>query len=242
MKRALDTLTVAAVTTIAVFSLPAAAGQYVGFGLEYGELDEQYSRTAYPIVNLEARMGLDISDRFTIEVEGATLGKKTREFSGDCLDAATVDRLTSEDTTVGCGFVDRVSRQTLQANFIYSQPFASFDLFAGVGLGAVRTKYSFQVENIQVNDDEYSAADVQGTEDQINLILSFVGIDPVDLQVPDSVSESSIDLLYSLEGGVLIDDTHRLAVTWNPEYGSREVGKYSYVGFSYSWLFRFADF
>ena len=56
------------------------------------------------------------------------------------------------------------------------------------------------------------------------------------------MSETSIDLMYSLEGGILIDDTHRLSVTWNPEYGSEEVGKYEYVGFSYSWLFRFDDF
>ncbi|MEC8908996.1 MAG: hypothetical protein VYE76_08975, partial [Pseudomonadota bacterium] len=89
---------------------------------------------------------------------------------------------------------------------------------------------------------EYSAADVQRAEDQINFWLSLAGADPIDLQLPDDVSETSIDLMYSLEGGILIDDTHRLSVTWNPEYGSEEVGKYEYVGFSYSWLFRFDDF
>ena len=59
-----------------------------------------------------------------------------------------------------------------------------------------------------------------------------------DLQLPDNISETSIDMMYSLEAGVLVDDTHRLAVTWNPEYGSDEVGKYEYLSVSYSWLFR----
>ncbi|OUX65407.1 MAG: hypothetical protein CBE36_05660, partial [Oceanospirillaceae bacterium TMED276] len=145
-----------------------------------------------------------------------------------------------------CAYLDSVSRQAVTVNFILSQPFANFDLFAGLGVGAVRTSYTFTVDSVGVSSteafQEYSAADVQRAEDQINFGLSLIGADPIDLQLPDDISETSIDLLYSLEGGILIDDTHRLSVTWNPEYGSEEVGKYKYVGFSYSWLFRFDDF
>lgn len=222
-----------------------SASQYLGVGAEYGVLNEQYSGAEYPILNFETRFGMDFSDRFSLEVEGAVLGKDDREFEGGCLDQTAVERINDE-VSVGCAYLDSVSRQAVTVNFVLSQPFANFDLFAGLGVGAVRTSYTFTVDSVGVSSteafQEYSAADVQRAEDQINFWLSLAGADPIDLQLPDDVSETSIDLMYSLEGGILIDDTHRLSVTWNPEYGSEEVGKYEYVGFSYSWLFRFDDF
>ena len=218
------------------------ASQYLGVGAEYGVLNEQYSGAEYPILNFETRFGMDFSDRFSLEVEGAVLGKDDREFEGGCLDQTAVDRIT-DDVSVGCAYLDSVSRQAVTVNFVLSQPFANFDLFAGLGVGAVRTSYTFTVDSVGVSSteafQEFAAADIQQIQNYLDF---FLGEGAIDLQLPDDVSETSIDLMYSLEGGILIDDTHRLSVTWNPEYGSEEVGKYEYVGFSYSWLFRFDDF
>ena len=223
-------------------SLNASASQYLGVGAEYGVLKEQYSGAEYPILNFETRFGMDFSDRFSIEVEGATLGKDEREFDGGCLDPGAVERI-NDDFSVGCAYLDSVSRQAVTVNFILSQPFANFDLFAGLGVGAVRTSYTFTVDSVGVSSteafQEFAASDIQQVQNYLDF---FLGEGAIDLQLPDDISETSIDLLYSLEGGILIDDTHRLSVTWNPEYGSEEVGKYKYVGFSYSWLFRFDDF
>lgn len=219
-----------------------SASQYLGVGAEYGVLNEQYSGAEYPILNFETRFGMDFSDRFSLEVEGAVLGKDDREFEGGCLDQTAVDRIT-DDVSVGCAYLDSVSRQAVTVNFVLSQPFANFDLFAGLGVGAVRTSYTFSVDSVGVSSteafQEFAAADIQQIQNYLDF---FLGEGAIDLQLPDDVSETSIDLMYSLEGGILIDDTHRLSVTWNPEYGSEEVGKYEYVGFSYSWLFRFDDF
>ncbi|WP_301387305.1 hypothetical protein [Thalassolituus sp. UBA2590] len=219
-----------------------SASQYLGVGAEYGVLNEQYSGAEYPILNFETRFGMDFSDRFSLEVEGAVLGKDDREFEGGCLDQTAVDRITN-DVSVGCAYLDSVSRQAVTVNFVLSQPFANFDLFAGLGVGAVRTSYTFTVDSVGVSSteafQEFAAADIQQIQNYLDF---FLGEGAIDLQLPDDVSETSIDLMYSLEGGILIDDTHRLSVTWNPEYGSEEVGKYEYVGFSYSWLFRFDDF
>jgi hypothetical protein len=219
-----------------------SASQYLGVGAEYGVLNEQYSGAEYPILNFETRFGMDFSDRFSLEVEGAVLGKDDREFEGGCLDQTAVDRIT-DDVSVGCAYLDSVSRQAVTVNFVLSQPFANFDLFAGLGVGAVRTSYTFTVDSVGVSSteafQEFAAADIQQIQNYLDF---FLGEGAIDLQLPDDVSETSIDLMYSLEGGILIDDTHRLSVTWNPEYGSEEVGKYEYVGFSYSWLFRFDDF
>jgi hypothetical protein len=226
----------------ALCSLNASASQYLGVGAEYGVLKEQYSGAEYPILNFETRFGMDFSDRFSIEVEGATLGKDEREFEGGCLDPGAVERI-NDDFSVGCAYLDSVSRQAVTVNFILSQPFANFDLFAGLGVGAVRTSYTFMVDSVGVTSteafQEFAASDIQQVQNYLDF---FLGEGALDLQLPDDISETSIDLLYSLEGGILIDDTHRLSVTWNPEYGSEEVGKYKYVGFSYSWLFRFDDF
>ena len=226
----------------ALCSLNASASQYLGVGAEYGVLKEQYSGAEYPILNFETRFGMDFSDRFSIEVEGATLGKDEREFDGGCLDPGAVERI-NDDFSVGCAYLDSVSRQAVTVNFILSQPFANFDLFAGLGVGAVRTTYTFTVDSVGVSSteafQEFAASDIQQVQNYLDF---FLGEGAIDLQLPDDISETSIDLLYSLEGGILIDDTHRLSVTWNPEYGSEEVGKYKYVGFSYSWLFRFDDF
>ncbi len=63
-------------------SLNASASQYLGVGAEYGVLKEQYSGAEYPILNFETRFGMDFSDRFSVEVEGAVLGKDDREFEG----------------------------------------------------------------------------------------------------------------------------------------------------------------
>ncbi|MDQ4425273.1 hypothetical protein [Thalassolituus sp.] len=223
-------------------SFNASASQYLGVGAEYGVLNEQYSGADYPILNFETRFGMDFSDRFSLEVEGAVLGKDDREFEGGCLDQTAVDRITN-DVSVGCAYLDSVSRQAVTVNFVLSQPFANFDLFAGLGVGAVRTSYTFTVDSVGVSSteafQEFAAADIQQIQNYLDF---FLGEGAIDLQLPDDVSETSIDLMYSLEGGILIDDTHRLSVTWNPEYGSEEVGKYEYVGFSYSWLFRFDDF
>ena len=217
-------------------------GNILGVGAEYGVLNEQYSGAEYPILNFETRFGMDFSDRFSLEVEGAVLGKDDREFEGGCLDQTAVDRITN-DVSVGCAYLDSVSRQAVTVNFVLSQPFANFDLFAGLGVGAVRTSYTFTVDSVGVSSteafQEFAAADIQQIQNYLDF---FLGEGAIDLQLPDDVSETSIDLMYSLEGGILIDDTHRLSVTWNPEYGSEEVGKYEYVGFSYSWLFRFDDF
>jgi hypothetical protein len=219
-----------------------SASQYLGVGAEYGVLNEQYSGAEYPILNFETRFGMDFSDRFSLEVEGAVLGKDDREFEGGCLDQTAVDRIT-DDVSVGCAYLDSVSRQAVTVNFVLSQPFANFDLFAGLGVGAVRTSYTFSVDSVGVSSteafQEFAAADIQQIQNYLDF---FLGEGAIDLQLPDDVSETSIDLMYSLEGGILIDDTHRLSITWNPEYGSEEVGKYEYVGFSYSWLFRFDDF
>lgn len=219
-----------------------SASQYLGVGAEYGVLNEQYSGAEYPILNFETRFGMDFSDRFSLEVEGAVLGKDDREFEGGCLDQTAVDRITN-DVSVGCAYLDSVSRQAVTVNFVLSQPFANFDLFAGLGVGAVRTSYTFSVDSVGVSSteafQEFAAADIQQIQNYLDF---FLGEGAIDLQLPDDVSETSIDLMYSLEGGILIDDTHRLSITWNPEYGSEEVGKYEYVGFSYSWLFRFDDF
>lgn len=219
-----------------------SASQYLGVGAEYGVLNEQYSGAEYPILNFETRFGMDFSDRFSLEVEGAVLGKDDREFEGGCLDQTAVDRIT-DDVSVGCAYLDSVSRQAVTVNFVLSQPFANFDLFAGLGVGAVRTSYTFSVDSVGVSSteafQEFAAADIQQIQNYLDF---FLGEGAIDLQLPGDVSETSIDLMYSLEGGILIDDTHRLSVTWNPEYGSEEVGKYEYVGFSYSWLFRFDDF
>ena len=223
-------------------SLNASASQYLGVGAEYGVLKEQYSGAEYPILNFETRFGMDFSDRFSVEVEGAVLGKDEREFDGGCLDPGAVERI-NDDFSVGCAYLDSVSRQAVTVNFILSQPFANFDLFAGLGVGAVRTSYTFTVDSVGVSSteafQEFAASDLRLIQNYLDLLPDEVAI---DLQLPDDISETSIDLLYSLEGGILIDDTHRLSVTWNPEYGSEEVGKYEYVGFSYSWLFRFDDF
>ena len=223
-------------------SFNASASQYLGVGAEYGVLKEQYSGAEYPILNFETRFGMDFSDRFSVEVEGAVLGKDEREFDGGCLDPGAVERI-NDDFSVGCAYLDSVSRQAVTVNFILSQPFANFDLFAGLGVGAVRTSYTFMVDSVGVSSteafQEFAAADIQQIQNYLDF---FLGEGAIDLQLPDDVSETSIDLMYSLEGGILIDDTHRLSVTWNPEYGSEEVGKYEYVGFSYSWLFRFDDF
>ena len=219
-----------------------SASQYLGVGAEYGVLNEQYSGAEYPILNFETRFGMDFSDRFSLEVEGAVLGKDDREFEGGCLDQTAVDRITN-DVSVGCAYLDSVSRQAVTVNFVLSQPFANFDLFAGLGVGAVRTSYTFTVDSVGVSSteafQEFAAADIQQIQNYLDF---FLGEGALDLQLPDDISETSIDMMYSLEGGILIDDTHRLSVTWNPEYGSEEVGKYEYVGFSYSWLFRFDDF
>ncbi len=223
-------------------SFNASASQYLGVGAEYGVLKEQYSGAEYPILNFETRFGMDFSDRFSVEVEGAVLGKDEREFDGGCLDPGAVERI-NDDFSVGCAYLDSVSRQAVTVNFILSQPFANFDLFAGLGVGAVRTSYTFMVDSVGVSSteafQEFAAADIQQIQNYLDF---FFGEGALDLQLPDDISETSIDLMYSLEGGILIDDTHRLSVTWNPEYGSEEVGKYEYVGFSYSWLFRFDDF
>ena len=223
-------------------SFNASASQYLGVGAEYGVLKEQYSGAEYPILNFETRFGMDFSDRFSVEVEGAVLGKDEREFDGGCLDPGAVERI-NDDFSVGCAYLDSVSRQAVTVNFILSQPFANFDLFAGLGVGAVRTSYTFTVDSVGVSSteafQEFAASDIQQVQNYLDF---FLGEGAIDLQLPDDISETSIDLLYSLEGGILIDDTHRLSVTWNPEYGSEEVGKYKYVGFSYSWLFRFDDF
>ena len=232
----------ALVGAAALCSANVSASQYLGVGAEYGELNEQYSGADYPILNFETRFGMDFSDRFSLEVEGAVLGKDDREFEGGCLDQTAVDRITN-DVSVGCAYLDSVSRQAVTVNFVLSQPFANFDLFAGWGVGAVRTSYTFTVDSVGVSSteafQEFAAADIQQIQNYLDF---FLGEGAIDLQLPDDVSETSIDLMYSLEGGILIDDTHRLSVTWNPEYGSEEVGKYEYVGFSYSWLFRFDDF
>ena len=232
----------ALVGAAALCSANVSASQYLGVGAEYGELNEQYSGADYPILNFETRFGMDFSDRFSLEVEGAVLGKDDREFEGGCLDQTAVDRITN-DVSVGCAYLDSVSRQAGTVNFVLSQPFANFDLFAGLGVGAVRTSYTFTVDSVGVSSteafQEFAAADIQQIQNYLDF---FLGEGAIDLQLPDDVSETSIDLMYSLEGGILIDDTHRLSVTWNPEYGSEEVGKYEYVGFSYSWLFRFDDF
>ncbi|MAX87028.1 MULTISPECIES: hypothetical protein [Thalassolituus] len=232
----------ALVGAAALCSANVSASQYLGVGAEYGELNEQYSGADYPILNFETRFGMDFSDRFSLEVEGAVLGKDDREFEGGCLDQTAVDRITN-DVSVGCAYLDSVSRQAVTVNFVLSQPFANFDLFAGLGVGAVRTSYTFTVDSVGVSSteafQEFAAADIQQIQNYLDF---FLGEGAIDLQLPDDVSETSIDLMYSLEGGILIDDTHRLSVTWNPEYGSEEVGKYEYVGFSYSWLFRFDDF
>ena len=223
-------------------SFNASASQYLGVGAEYGVLKEQYSGAEYPILNFETRFGMDFSDRFSVEVEGAVLGKDEREFDGGCLDPGAVERI-NDDFSVGCAYLDSVSRQAVTVNFILSQPFANFDLFAGLGVGAVRTSYTFTVDSVGVSSteafQEFAASDLRLIQNYLDLLPDEVAI---DLQLPDDISETSIDLLYSLEGGILIDDTHRLSVTWNPEYGSEEVGKYEYVGFSYYWLFRFDDF
>ncbi|MDQ4425009.1 hypothetical protein [Thalassolituus sp.] len=223
-------------------SFNASASQYLGVGAEYGVLKEQYSGAEYPILNFETRFGMDFSDRFSVEVEGAVLGKDEREFDGGCLDPGAVERI-NDDFSVGCAYLDSVSRQAVTVNFILSQPFANFDLFAGLGVGAVRTSYTFMVDSVGVSSteafQEFAAADIQQIQNYLDF---FLGEGALDLQLPDDISETSIDMMYSLEGGILIDDTHRLSVTWNPEYGSEEVGKYEYVGFSYSWLFRFDDF
>ena len=232
----------ALVGAAALCSANVSASQYLGVGAEYGELNEQYSGADYPILNFETRFGMDFSDRFSLEVEGAVLGKDDREFEGGCLDQTAVDRITN-DVSVGCAYLDSVSRQAVTVNFVLSQPFANFDLFAGLGVGAGRTSYTFTVDSVGVSSteafQEFAAADIQQIQNYLDF---FLGEGAIDLQLPDDVSETSIDLMYSLEGGILIDDTHRLSVTWNPEYGSEEVGKYEYVGFSYSWLFRFDDF
>ncbi|GAA6145013.1 hypothetical protein [Thalassolituus maritimus] len=226
---------------MSLISATAHASQYLGFGIDYGVLTEQESDAEYPIFNFEGRFGLDFTDRFTIEVEGATLGKKEREFSGQCLDQEAVDQLTfgDDDVAIGCAYLDSVSRQTVSVNFIFSQPFPRFELFAGLGIGAARTSYTFDVDNVGIStlDDfrDFSASDVQTIQGYLDLLL---GDGVFDLQLPDNISETSIDMMYSLEAGVLVDDTHRLAVTWNPEYGSDEVGKYEYLSVSYSWLFR----
>lgn len=226
----------------ALCSLNASASQYLGVGAEYGVLKEQYSGAEYPILNFETRFGMDFSDRFSIEVEGATLGKDEREFDGGCLDQTAVEQI-NKNFSVGCAYLDSVSRQAVTVNFVLSQPFANFDLFAGLGVGAVRTSYTFTVDSVGVSSTEafreFAASDIRQIQNYLGLLPDEVAI---DFQLPDDISETSIDLLYSLEGGILIDDTHRLSVSWNPEYGSEEVGKYKYVGFSYSWLFRFDDF
>lgn len=232
----------ALVGAAALCSANVSASQYLGVGAEYGELNEQYSGADYPILNFETRFGMDFSDRFSLEVEGAVLGKDEREFDGGCLDQTAVERINDE-VSVGCAYLDSVSRQAVTVNFVLSQPFANFDLFAGLGVGAVRTSYTFTVDSVGVSSteafQEFAAADIQQIQNYLDF---FLGEGALDLQLPDDISETSIDMMYSLEGGILIDDTHRLSVTWNPEYGSEQVGKYKYVGFSYSWLFRFDDF
>lgn len=141
-----------------------SASQYLGVGAEYGVLNEQYSGAEYPILNFETRFGMDFSDRFSLEIEGAVLGKDDREFEGGCLDQTAVDRITN-DVSVGCAYLDSVSRQAVTVNFVLSQPFANFDLFAGLGVGVVRTSYTFSVDSVGVSSteafQEYSAADVQ---------------------------------------------------------------------------------
>ena len=223
----------------------ASANQYVGAGLEYGLLSHESTTEDYSLLNFETRLGLDFSDRFGIEVEGSILGNNSREFSQKCLDQETVDRLSSDDLAVSCGYLDKVSRQSVSLNLLYYYPFSSFELFAGVGIGAVRTKYDFNVQDINASNDEevrtFDATELQNTQNQINFYLNAFGIDPIDLQIASNVSETAIDVLYSLEAGAIIDDQHRVSLTWNPAYGSDQVGEYSYVGFSYSWLFRFSD-
>ena len=49
------------------------------------------------------------------------------------------------------------------------------------------------------------------------------GVEYIDLQLADSISETAIDVLYSLEAGAIIDDQHRVSLTWNPAYGSDQV-------------------
>jgi hypothetical protein len=223
----------ALVGAAALCSANVSASQYLGVGAEYGVLNEQYSGADYPILNFETRFGMDFSDRFSLEVEGAVLGKDEREFDGGCLDQTAVERINDE-VSVGCAYLDSVSRQAVTVNFVLSQPFANFDLFAGLGVGAVRTSYTFTVDSVGVSSteafQEFAAADIQQIQNYLDF---FLGEGALDLQLPDDISETSIDMMYSLEGGILIDDTHRLSVTWNPEYGSEQVGKYKYVGFSY---------
>lgn len=222
-----------------------SANQYVGAGLEYGLLSHESTTEDYPLFNIEARMGLDFSDRFGVEVEGSILGKNSREFSQECLDQESVERLSGDNLAVDCGYLDKVSRQSLSVNILYYYPLSSFELFAGVGVGAVRTKYDFSVQDINASSEDdvvtYDATELQNTQDQINFYLNAFGIEPIDLQIASNVSETAIDVLYSLEAGVIFDDQHRVSLTWNPAYGSDQVGEYSYVGLSYSWLFRFAD-
>jgi len=215
-------------------------------GAEYGLLSHESTGADYELLNFQTRFGYDFSDRFTIEIEGSALGKDDREFSQGCLDQETVDSLSSDDVTVGCAFLDDVSRQSAQVNFIFSQPFANFDLFSAIGIGAVRTRYTFEVDSIDVANADggtsYDASDITSTQNQINLLLGFFGIDPIDLQVPGNVSETTIDMMYSVQLGALIDNQHRIAFTMVPEYGNQDIGKYQYMGLSYSWLFRFSDY
>lgn len=242
MKRVFST---ALVSSCLLISSLVSANQYIGAGLEYGQLSHESTTEDYGLLNFETRFGMDFSDRFGVEVEGSILGKNSREFSQECLDQESVDRLSNEDLAVNCGYLDKVSRQSLSVNFMYYYPLASFELFAGVGVGAVRTRYDFKVQNINASNDEevitYDASELQSSQDQINFYLNLLGFDPIDLKIASDVSETAIDVLYSLEVGAIIDDQHRVSLTWNPAYGSDQVGEYSYVGFSYSWLYRFTN-
>lgn len=224
-----------------LWAVPALsfANQYVGVGVSYGQLTHVSSDETYPLLNGEVRMGLDFTDRFALELEGGILGKGAREFESICLNQ---DIASDLEVDVDCGYLDSVGRQTLKLNALYTYPMDGVEVFAGLGVGAVRTKYAFNVETINVDEDSFDASDLQTAEEQLNFYLGLVGFGPIDLQVPESVNETSIDFLYSLEAGAVFADHHRIAVSWNPEYGSDSVGKYSYLGFSYSWIFHFADF
>ena len=153
-------------------SFNASASQYLGVGAEYGVLKEQYSGAEYPILNFETRFGMDFSDRFSVEVEGAVLGKDEREFDGGCLDPGAVERI-NDDFSVGCAYLDSVSRQAVTVNFILSQPFANFDLFAGLGVGAVRTSYTFMVDSVGVSSteafQEFAASDLRLIQNYLDL-------------------------------------------------------------------------
>jgi hypothetical protein len=241
MKRVLSTAFVSSCLLVLpslLLSSFASANQYVGAGLEYGLLSHESTTEDYSLINFETRLGLDFSDRFGIEVEGSILGNNSREFSQECLNQDVQDFLRLQ---IECGYLDKVSRQSLSVNFLYYYPLASFEIFTGFGVGAVRTKYDFSVQAVNSQNNEIPISGIQSLQRYLDSFSAIDGVEYIDLQLADSISETAIDVLYSLEAGAIIDDQHRVSLTWNPAYGSDQVGEYSYVGFSYSWLFRFSD-